>query len=95
MEPQRKDNSLKVRFDAATLSLLEQAGSRIGMDRSKFVRFSVRSTAEAVITQHEKTAFSKGDWITFFNMVDDQEPKPTRRLKKAAHKYKEIISISG
>ena len=92
MEPHRKDNSLKVRFDAPTLSLLEQAGSLVGMDRSKFVRYSVRTTAEDVIAQHEKTVFSKDDWSTFFNMVDNPELEPTPRMKKAARKYKEIVA---
>lgn len=91
MEPLRKDNSLKVRFDAPTLSLLEQAGSLVGMDRSKFVRYSVRTTAEEVIAQHGKTVFSKEDWTTFFDMVDNQGSEPTQRMKNAARKYREII----
>lgn len=89
MKPQLKDNSLKIRFDASTISLLEQAGSLIGMDRSKFVRFSVRSTAEEIIAQHEKTVFSKNDWIKFFNKLDN--PEPTNRMRKAADKYMEIV----
>jgi|SaaInl7_135m_RNA_FD_contig_21_3290976_length_493_multi_4_in_0_out_0_1 uncharacterized protein (DUF1778 family) len=88
---QRKDNSLKVRFDTPTYSLMEEAGSLIGMDRSKFVRFSVESTAKEIIAQHEKTSFSEKDWVSFFDMVENQEVEPTSRMKKAAHKYRKIV----
>jgi len=90
MQTPRKDNSVKIRFDAPTLSLLEKAGSLTGMDRSKFVRFSVRSIATEIIAQHEKTVFGEGDWRTFFNMLSQSNQEPSPRVKKAADRYQHI-----
>jgi len=86
----RKDDTLKVRMDAVTLHLLEKARGYVDLNKSKFIRMSVREKAEAIITEHDKTAFSADDWHQFFDMID-HPPKPTARMKKAAKKYKDII----
>ncbi|MFZ2407784.1 MAG: DUF1778 domain-containing protein [Methylobacter sp.] len=86
-----KQDILKVRIDATTLQLLEQARSYVDLDKSKFIRQSIREKAEAVISEHEKTQFSTEDWHMFFEMLDNP-PEPTERMKKAALNYKKIIA---
>lgn len=85
-----KQEILKVRMDATTLQLLEQARSYVDLDKSKFIRQSIREKAEIVISEHEKTRFSAEDWHMFFDMLDNP-PEPTERMKKAALTYKRII----
>ncbi len=87
----KKDDTLKVRMDGQTLSLLEQARAYVDLDKSKFVRMSVREKARAIIAEHENTRFDAWDWRMFFEMLD-HPPKPTERMKKAAKKYKAISS---
>ena len=86
-----KDDTLKLRMDALTVELMERARGYVKLDKSKFVRHSIREKAEAIIAQHEKTTFTQEDWNVFFEMIDTP-PKPTKRMKKAAEKYKEIIA---
>jgi uncharacterized protein (DUF1778 family) len=49
-----KQDVLKIRIDAVTLQLLEQARGYIELDRSKFIRQSIREKAETIISEHEK-----------------------------------------
>ncbi|MBI1389500.1 MAG: DUF1778 domain-containing protein [bacterium] len=49
----RMDYSLKVCIDPDTFALMEQARAYLNLDKSKFVRQSVRRMAEAVIAEHE------------------------------------------
>lgn len=86
-----KQDVLKVRMDAVTLQLLEQARSYVELDRSKFIRQSIREKAEAIILKHEKTCFNPDDWQMFFAMLDNP-PEPTERMKKAALTYQKIIN---
>lgn len=86
-----KDDTLKIRMDAVTADLMERARSYVKLDKSKFVRHSIREKAEAIIAEHEKTQFSQEDWYMFFDMLDNP-PEPTERMKKAAKKYKEITA---
>jgi uncharacterized protein (DUF1778 family) len=46
---------------------------------------------ETIIAEHDKTIFSSEDWHMFFAMIDNPS-EPTERMKKAAQKYREIIS---
>jgi uncharacterized protein (DUF1778 family) len=85
----KQDNSLKFRMDDSTLGLLERARGYIDLNKSKFIRQSIREKAEAVIAEHEKTRFNKQDWEIFFELVDN--PVPTPRMKKALKKYNETI----
>jgi uncharacterized protein (DUF1778 family) len=85
-----KQEVLKIRMDAVTLELLERARSYVDLDKSKFIRQSIREKAESVISEHEKTRFSTGDWQLFFAMLDNP-PEPTERMKKAAQTYQRII----
>jgi uncharacterized protein (DUF1778 family) len=85
-----KPDVLKVRMDAVTLQFLEQARSYVNLDKSKFIRQSIREKAQAIIAEHEKTRFDASDWELFFAMLDNP-PEPSERMKKAALKYKEII----
>lgn len=91
IETSKHQDILKVRLDTATLHLLEQARRYVELDKSKFIRQSIREKAEAVIAEHEKTKFSAEDWQLFFDMVDNP-PEPTERMKKAALTYKKIIA---
>ncbi len=87
----KNNDTLKVRMDPLTLNLLEKARGYVDLNKSKFIRMSVREKAEAIIAEHDKTVFSAHDWHMFFDMID-HPPKPTTRMKKAAQKYKEIIA---
>ncbi len=87
----RKDDTLKFRMDAVTADLMERARSYVKLDKSKFVRHSIREKAEAIIAEHEKTLFTQEDWYRFFNMLDNP-PEPTQRMKKAAEKYGKIAA---
>jgi uncharacterized protein (DUF1778 family) len=60
-----KQDVLKIRIDAVTLQLLEQARGYIELDRSKFIRQSIREKAETIISEHEKTRFNPNDWQMF------------------------------
>ena len=87
----RKDDTLKFRMDAVTADLMERARSYVKLDKSKFVRHSIREKAEAIIAEHEKTLFTREDWYMFFDLIDNS-PEPTERMKKAAEKYKDITA---
>ncbi|MCB8840032.1 DUF1778 domain-containing protein [Aurantimonas sp. VKM B-3413] len=84
-----KGDMLKVRMDAATLSMMDTARAYLNLDKSKFIRESVREKAESVIAQHQKTQFSPGDWAAFFGALD-APAAPTRRMTKAAQKFRDI-----
>jgi len=86
-----KDNTLKFRMDAVTADLMERARLYVKLDKSKFVRHSIREKAESIIAEHEKTLFTQEDWYTFFEMIENLS-EPTERMTKAAKKYKEIIA---
>lgn len=86
-----KEDTLKVRMDAPTLELIERASRYISLDKSKFIRRSVREKAREILAQHEKTLFSTEDWQGFFKMLENRD-EPTARMKKASLKYKKIIS---
>ena len=90
-ETHKHQDILKVRMDSATLQLLERARTYVELDKSKFIRQSIREKAEAIIAEHEKTRFSAEDWQAFFDMVDNP-PEPTERMKKAALTYQNIIA---
>jgi uncharacterized protein (DUF1778 family) len=86
----RKNEDFKFRLDSITLDLLERAKEYVGLDKSKFIRESIREKAQSVIAEHEKTIFTQKDWKMFFAMLD----KPlhsSSRMKKAARKYKSLI----
>jgi uncharacterized protein (DUF1778 family) len=85
-----KEDTLKIRIDPLTIDLMEKARAYLKLDKSKFIRHSVREIANQVIAEHEQTVFTEEDWHTFFDMID-HPPKPTARLKKAAKKYRELI----
>jgi len=85
-----KENVLKIRMDTVTLQLLERARSYVDLDKSKFIRQSIREKAESVIAEHEQTRFSAGDWQLFFDILDNP-PEPTERMKKAASTYQRIM----
>ena len=85
-----KQDIIKIRIDAKTRQLLERARNYVDLDKSKFIRQSIREKAEIVIAEHEKTHFTAEDWQMFFEMLENP-PEPTERMKKAALTYKKII----
>jgi uncharacterized protein (DUF1778 family) len=87
----RKDEMIKIRIDDATLSLLERARAYVDLNKSKFIRMSIREKAEEIIADHERTYFGEDDWYMFFDMLDNPPPS-TDRMIKAAQKYHEIVS---
>jgi uncharacterized protein (DUF1778 family) len=86
-----KPDVLKIRIDANTLQMLEQARNYANLDKSKFIRQSIREKAASVIAEHEKTRFTLEDWQAFFTLLDNP-PEPTDRMKKAAQTYKAIVA---
>jgi len=90
----RKDLTLKFRIDDLTLKLLDQAQSYVEINRSKFIRQSIREKAESIIAEYDQTRFSASDWHVFFDSLDAPE-KPTERMNKAAQRYKQIVSPDG
>jgi len=85
-----KNEVIKVRIDSATQQLLEQARTYVSLDKSKFIRQSIREKAEAVIAEHETTRFSEEDWDMFFDMIDNPS-EPTDSMKRAAQAYKKMM----
>ncbi|MGV6817373.1 MAG: type II toxin-antitoxin system TacA family antitoxin [Thiotrichales bacterium] len=86
----QKDKTLKFRMDEMTLDLLDRARGYVDMNKSSFIRWSIKETAESVIAEHDKTRFSHNDWLVFFDRVN-QPTEPTERMKRAQEKYKQII----
>jgi len=85
-----KNNEFKFRMDSITSDLLERATNYTKLNKSKFIRESIREKAQAIILEHEKTAFTRSDWEMFFDLLSNPAA-PTTRMKKAARKYKSII----
>ena len=90
----KKDLTVKFRIDDLTLRLLDQAQSYVEINRSKFIRQSIREKAEAIIAEHDQTRFNENDWHTFFDSLD-KPAEPTERMKKAAKRYSEIVNPDG
>lgn len=90
----RKDLTLKFRIDDLTLRLLDQAQSYVEINRSKFIRQSIREKAEAIIAEHDQTRFNESDWHLFFDSLDTPA-EPTERMKKAAQRYNQIVNPDG
>ena len=84
-----KSDMLKVRMDAATLRLMDTARAYVKLDKSKFIRESVREKAQAVIADHQRTVFSAEDWTMFFDMLE-RPLEPTERMKRAAQALRDI-----
>ncbi|MGR3221011.1 MAG: type II toxin-antitoxin system TacA family antitoxin [Candidatus Anammoxibacter sp.] len=87
----KKNVALKVRMDDPTLELIERAREYVSLNKSKFIRLSVREKATEIIAQHEKTLFNDNDWRTFFDMLENPQ-KPTARMKKPTNKYNKIVT---
>jgi uncharacterized protein (DUF1778 family) len=86
-----KQNVLKVRMDGVTLQLLEQARQYIGLDKSKFIRQSIREKASHIISEHEQTQFTAQDWQQFFDLLDNP-PEPKAPMKKGLKTYEQIVA---
>jgi len=65
--------------------------TQVNLDKSKFIRQSIREKAASVIAAHEKTQFTLEDWQAFFTLFDNS-PEPTERMKKAVQTYKAIVA---
>jgi len=91
VEPQ-KSEEFKFRLDSITSDLLERASSYIGLDKSKFIRESIREKAMAIIEEREKTTFTENDWRMFFSLLENP-PEPTEAMKEAAEAYKSLIDV--
>lgn len=87
----KQHDVVKIRIDKKTQELLEQARAYANLDKSKFIRQSIREKAQAVIAEHEQTRFNAEDWQNFFALLDNPPP-PTARMKKAAETYNKIIA---
>lgn len=87
----QKSEEFKFRLDSTISDLLERASSYIGLDKSKFIRESIREKALAIIEEHEKTTFTQNDWRMFFSLLENP-PEPTEAMKNAAQKYNSLIT---
>ena len=87
----QKSEDFKFRLDGTTSALLERASAYIGLDKSKFIRESIREKALAIIEEHEQTTFTENDWRMFFSLLENP-PEPTEVMKNAAQKYKSLIA---
>ena len=87
----QKNEEFKFRLDRTTSALLERASGYSGLDKSKFIRESIREKALAIIEEHEKTTFTENDWRMFFSLLENP-PEPTEAMKNAAQKYKSLIA---
>lgn len=87
----QKTETIKIRMDSNTLEMMEKARAFLKLDKSKFVRQSIRHMAEVVIADHEQTKFTEKDWERFFDLLDNP-PQPTTRLRKAAKRFQEITA---
>lgn len=90
----KQQDVLKIRMDTVTLQLLDRARSYVDLDKSKFIRQSIREKAAAIISEHEKTRFNPDDWQLFFSILDNP-PEPTERMKKAALTYQKITAADN
>ncbi|AIC27547.1 ribbon-helix-helix domain-containing protein [Rhizobium etli bv. mimosae str. IE4771] len=88
-----RDDTLKIRVDRPTFELMETARNYLHLDKSKFIRESIREKAEAVIAEHGRTRFTAEDWEGFFAAFDEPA-KPTERMINAVKKYRDIIDGS-
>ena len=77
-----KAEAIRVRVDAATLDLMEQARAYVKLDKSKFIRESIREKATAIVADRARTHFTPNDWRSFFAMIDNP-PDPTDRMRRA------------
>ena len=75
----------------ATLSLLDRASQYMSLNKSKFIRQSIREKSVEIIAEHDKTRFNEVDWKLFFSLLD-QPVDATDRMKKARKKYNKIVS---
>lgn len=73
--------------------LIERTRAYTALGKSKFVRLIPREKAEGIIATYEKTLFPEDDWHNFFDSIDNP-PKPSKRMIRAAKKYKEITNRS-
>jgi uncharacterized protein (DUF1778 family) len=84
-----KGDTLKVRMDGETLAMLDAARAYLKLDKSKFIRESVREKAAAVIAEHERTRFTAEDWQSFFAALE-RPALSTARMRKAVEKFRDI-----
>ncbi|WP_210161334.1 DUF1778 domain-containing protein [Rhizobium leguminosarum] len=80
-------------MDRPTFELMETARNYLHLDKSKFIRESIREKAEAVIAEHGRTRFTAEDWESFFAAFDEPA-KPAERMVDAVRKYRDIVSGS-
>jgi uncharacterized protein (DUF1778 family) len=77
-----KSSEFKFRLDSVTADLLERAKNHTKLNKSR----SIREKAQAVILEHEKTAFTRSDWEMFFDLLENPAA-PTAKMRKAASFY--------
>ena len=54
----QKNITFKIRMDSVTLDMMERAREFLHLDKSKFIRQSIRRMAEEVIRECDQTRFS-------------------------------------
>lgn len=89
-----KDTVVRFRMDDITAELLDRARTYVEVNKSKFIRQSIREKAQAIIAEHEATRFSKEDWRMFFDMIENP-PEPTTHMQRAAEKYRKTVSTDA
>jgi uncharacterized protein (DUF1778 family) len=83
-----KRDRMHLRIDASTKRKLERAAAYEQTSVTDFVVVSAVAAAERVIDAREKITLSPVDWDIFYNALINP-PEPNRKLKAAAHRYRE------
>lgn len=83
---------LEARVSPETKALLQKAADLEGRTLTDFVAASAQAEAKRVIEQHLTLKLSVEDSVAFANALLNP-PKPNDALKKAALRYKQVMSV--
>jgi uncharacterized protein (DUF1778 family) len=82
---------LNFRLDAAIKDLIERAASYSGETVTSYAISTLVRDARRVVQEHEQTTLSERDREVFLSLLDDP-PAPNDALRRAAARYRELIS---
>jgi uncharacterized protein (DUF1778 family) len=85
-----KRDRMHLRLDARTKRKLERAAAYEETSVTDFVLANAVAAAERVIDTHEKVTLSERDWKVFYDALV-KPPKPNRKLREAARRYRERV----
>jgi len=86
----RKYDRLEARISAEEKALLKQAADLQGCSLTEFVVRSAHEAARKAIKEHKLMSLTARDTETFVKALL-KPPAPSKKLKRAAERYKEIM----